>query len=374
MRGSPIAREDRTAASFRRRTEERGWDDRARGIHRAGRGDRRARDGPPAPARPRARTRAASGGVGGARRRGALRADRRRRRGGRTAPATRPTRGLAAVRRARDRRRPRRLPRPRRPRRSGNAAPCAPRPASSPSSSARLPLGAALAAPVVGARRAARSPRRRASRTTTSSALHPQLVATVADLLGASPRQRARRRRQRRRAAARRAHRPAEPPCLPRGARHRALRRARRRRPVSLVLLDVDGLGTLVDERGRAPGDARCASSRTPPSAIAGADAFRIGGDEFALLLRSGSDEAARVGRGRRGRAGAGDRRLASVSAGSRRSRPTRARRTSSSTRRISRSTPRSASAAPAVVASRSELDGAAARSSARCTAPSCTG
>jgi diguanylate cyclase (GGDEF)-like protein len=67
-------------------------------------------------------------------------------------------------------------------------------------------------------------------------------------------------------------------------------------RPVSLVLLDVDGLGRFVDERGRAAGDGALRELAQAAVSVPGACAFRIGGDEFALALEADADEAARAG------------------------------------------------------------------------------
>lgn len=67
-------------------------------------------------------------------------------------------------------------------------------------------------------------------------------------------------------------------------------------RPVSLVLLDVDGLGRFVDERGRAAGDTALRELAQAAAAVRGGSAFRIGGDEFALALEADSEEAARAG------------------------------------------------------------------------------
>jgi diguanylate cyclase (GGDEF)-like protein len=73
--------------------------------------------------------------------------------------------------------------------------------------------------------------------------------------------------------------------------------RARRfRQPLSLALLDLDGFKTVNDELGHPAGDAALvevaavlAGSRTSD------DAFRIGGDEFALLMPKTDREQARV-------------------------------------------------------------------------------
>jgi diguanylate cyclase (GGDEF)-like protein len=86
--------------------------------------------------------------------------------------------------------------------------------------------------------------------------------------------------------------------------------------PVSLVLLDVDGLGRLVDQRGRAAGDAALRELARAAAAIESATAFRIGGDEFALLLETGTEEAVRAGSAVAEALAAGTSGLATVSAG----------------------------------------------------------
>jgi diguanylate cyclase (GGDEF)-like protein len=146
--------------------------------------------------------------------------------------------------------------------------------------------------------------------------LHPQLVVTVADLLAGSL------------ANALRVRADADVERLDpltglpnHRAFHEHLDAILRRgladeRPVSLVLLDVDGLGRFVDDRGRAAGDAALRELGLAAAAVPGASAFRIGGDEFALVLGADSDEAARAGAEVAGALSAGTSGLATVSAG----------------------------------------------------------
>ena len=123
--------------------------------------------------------------------------------------------------------------------------------------------------------------------------LHPQLLGTVADLLGASL------------ANALGARAEGRLDTLTALPNHRAFHEEldallrsglADAQPVSLALLDVDGLGAHVDARGRASGDAVLRSLARAAESLGGVSAFRIGGDEFALLLRAGADEAARAG------------------------------------------------------------------------------
>ena len=76
------------------------------------------------------------------------------------------------------------------------------------------------------------------------------------------------------------------------------LERTRRHgRPLALVLCDVDDLKHINDTQGHPGGDrALCAVGRTLRDALrAGDTAFRIGGDEFALLLPETTAEQAAI-------------------------------------------------------------------------------
>jgi diguanylate cyclase (GGDEF)-like protein len=146
--------------------------------------------------------------------------------------------------------------------------------------------------------------------------LHPQLVATVADLLASSL------------ANALRVAGGADDgrlDPLTKLPNHRAfhehldvsLRRSLAEdRPLALVLLDVNGLSRLVDERGRDAGDSALRELARAASAVRHAAAFRIGGDEFALALEADSDEAARAGAAVANALAAGTGGLATASAG----------------------------------------------------------
>ena len=56
--------------------------------------------------------------------------------------------------------------------------------------------------------------------------------------------------------------------------------------PVTLVTLDVDGLKTVNDRDGHARGDALLRAVGRALRAVPDSDAYRVGGDEFCLLLR----------------------------------------------------------------------------------------
>jgi diguanylate cyclase (GGDEF)-like protein len=146
--------------------------------------------------------------------------------------------------------------------------------------------------------------------------VHPRLVATVADLLASSL------------ANALRVLGDADDECvdtLTRLPNHRAfhehldlaLRRSHAdERPLSLVLLDVNGLGRLVDERGREAGDSALLELARAAAGVPDAAAFRIGGDEFALALEAGAEAAAGARAPGADALAAGTSGLATVSAG----------------------------------------------------------
>jgi diguanylate cyclase (GGDEF)-like protein len=134
--------------------------------------------------------------------------------------------------------------------------------------------------------------------------------------------------------------------------------------PVSLVLLDVDGLGRLVDQRGRAAGDAALLALARAAEAIESAAAFRIGGDEFALVLETDGAEAARAGSAVADALAAGTSGVATVSAGVA-AFPLDARTKDELVHQADLALHAAKRAGQASIASSSELAGAAGRSSA---------
>ena len=226
--------------------------------------------------------------VGGARRRGALRGDRRR--GRRGLPRLRRGRARARrVRRARDRPRSRRLSLACRPCGGGQRGRVRAESASCSSST----RAAARSRPLWPrrCRRAASCSRcsSSASRTTTSSRSIRSSSATVADLLGASlanalgPDDSDGERRLDALTGLPN-HRAFHDELDAAAPRRRSRTAARSRSSCSTSTTSARSSTSA----GVRPATRRCARSRTPPARSRGAEAFRIGGDEFALLLRGG--------------------------------------------------------------------------------------
>lgn len=84
---------------------------------------------------------------------------------------------------------------------------------------------------------------------------------------------------------------------LDQDAQHLAAVSVREKRPLSAVVLDVDGLKRINDEQGHAAGDAALAAvGRAIRQHVRKTDrAFRWGGDEFVLLMPSTTEQGARL-------------------------------------------------------------------------------